>query len=121
MIKIYTQRGVSLNNLLAKLWESRRISHALCPSPVQEAFMSLSDVFGEKLKLTEYWIECFSKSQPLVVGFHNNFSSSQSNITVHNVEEVTSALISSVSKSQVSTTCYCLNDAITIFYLLLFL
>ncbi|XP_040365998.1 separase-like isoform X2 [Rosa chinensis] len=99
MIKIYTQRGVSLNNLLAKLWESRRISHALCPSPVQEAFMSLSVVFGEKLKLTEFWIECFSKSQPLVVGFHNNFSSSQSNITVHNVEEVTSALISSVSES----------------------
>ncbi|KAL6130681.1 hypothetical protein ACLB2K_069060 [Fragaria x ananassa] len=46
-----------------------RLSHALCPSPVQEAFMSLSDVFGEKLKSNDFWIECLSGSQPLKVGF----------------------------------------------------
>lgn len=107
MIMIYTLKKVPLSNFLAKLWESRRISHALCPSPVLEAFMSLSNDFDGKLKFTEYWIDSLRESQPLVVGFHNYFSfpggssnhesSSQSHITVEKVEEVASKLISRVS------------------------
>ncbi|KAL6124444.1 hypothetical protein ACLB2K_076956 [Fragaria x ananassa] len=84
MSVIYTRRGVRVDNLLAKLWGFRRLSHALCPSPVQEAFMSLSDVFGEKLKSNDFWIECLSGSQLLKVGFENSFSASQSSTTVIN-------------------------------------
>ena len=49
-----------MDNLLAKLWGFKRLSHALCPSPVQEAFMSISDDFGEMLKSNDFWIESLS-------------------------------------------------------------
>ena len=59
MIEIYTWREVSLKNLVAKLWEFRKISRGLCPALIQEAFIHLQDDFGKELKLTKFWIDCF--------------------------------------------------------------
>lgn len=109
LITIYTWKKVPLCKCLAKLWESRRISHALCPSPILGAFVNLSNEFDENLDSTQYWMDCLRESQALVVGFHNNFSfprgpsndeiSSPSYITVNKVKEVASEVISRVSSS----------------------
>lgn len=85
MVDIYTRRGMPLKNLLARLLESRRISHALCPFPIQEEFLNLQEHFSDELKFTEFWL-------PLVEGFDNSFSQ-----TIDGVEEIASNLILSVS------------------------
>jgi separase len=106
---IFNWKKVPLHKCLAKLWEFRRISHALCPLPILEEFINLSKDFGEKLDSTKYWMDCLRESQALVVGFYNSFSfpggpsndesSSPSYITVDKVKEVASEVISCVSSS----------------------
>ncbi|KAK9290720.1 hypothetical protein L1049_008894 [Liquidambar formosana] len=115
MIRLFKWKNVSLEKSLAMLWEYRRLGHALCASPVSEAFIrNLSEHFGELSKSVDFWTSCLSGSQPLLVGFQQNFSflfsictpgsyhhqsSSLSHIAVNEVKEAAVDLISSVSVS----------------------
>lgn len=118
MIRLVKWRNVPLEKFVARLWECRRISHALCGSPVNEAFiMNLSDHCGELSKSNDFWIDCLKESKPLLLVFQHNFSflfpnlprgpsnhetSFRSDITIDEVKEAAFKLISSVSFSQVA-------------------
>ncbi|XP_015580756.1 separase [Ricinus communis] len=110
MIRILELKNVPLEKFLSILWESRRLSHALCISPVyDELLMNLSRDYGEQFKSTGFWIHCLKASPPLLVGFQQNFSylftsvpcSSgdhetpfQSDITVDDVKQAALELVS---------------------------
>lgn len=115
MIRLFQWKNIPLEKFLVVLWECRRISHALCISPVNEAFItSLCEHCGEHFKFIDFWISCLKGSQPLAVGLQHNFSflfasiaqssyncesSFRPNITVDEVKEVAVGLISSVKFS----------------------
>lgn len=119
MIRLFKWRDVPLEKCVARLWECRRISHGLCASPVNEAFiMNLSDHCGENSKSIEFWVDCLKESKPLLLAFQYNLSSVspnfprgscnyessfRSDITIDEVKEAAFELISSVSLSQVAT------------------
>lgn len=119
LIRLFNWKNIPLEKCLVRLWECRRVSHALCTSPVNDAFIvNLSDHFGELPKSIDFWIDCLKESQQLLIGFQHNFSflftnlprgpsnhesSFRSEITVDEVKEATLELLSSVSSSQVST------------------
>ena len=116
--RLNKRKNVSLENFLAKLWESRRTSHALCISPVNETLIiNLSEQYGDLCKSVDFWIRCLKGSHPLLVGFQQSFSFSfvssqsssnlesafRSDITVDEVKEAAFQLISSVRTSQAAT------------------
>ncbi|KAK2664690.1 hypothetical protein Ddye_003264 [Dipteronia dyeriana] len=112
LIRLLKWKNVSLEKCLAILWESRRLSHALCVSPVSEAFtVKLAEHCGELSMSVNFWIRCLKEFQPLLVGFQQTFlflfadlphgcytgdSSFQSSITIDDVKAAASELISSV-------------------------
>ncbi|KAJ4717002.1 putative Separase [Melia azedarach] len=112
MIRLFKWKNVPLEKCLFILWESRRLSHALCVSPVNDAFLiNLAEQCGEPSKSVDFWISCLKESQPLLIGFQQSFlflfansshgcynrtSSVQSGITINDVKEAASELISSV-------------------------
>lgn len=124
MFRLFQWKNVPLEKLLAVLWECRRLRHALCVSPVNEAFlMSLADhCDGQSI---DFWISCLKGSQPLLVGLEHNFSflfasipqdsfnfgsCFRTDITVDEVKDAAYELIANVRSFQV---------LITISYLLL--
>ncbi|CAN4110641.1 unnamed protein product [Withania somnifera] len=73
MIKIF-MKNIPLEKSVSLLWRYRRLSHALCTSPVNEMFIkTLSNHCGELAKSIEYWMKCMKKSQPQLVGFQQSF------------------------------------------------
>lgn len=104
---------MQIGKCLANLWECRRLSHALCVSPVNEAFIAtLSEHCGETSKSIDFWIGCLSGSQPGLLGFQQNLicffntfthrfktheRDFKSAVPVNNVKQIVSELISSVS------------------------
>ncbi|XP_022748574.1 separase isoform X3 [Durio zibethinus] len=110
IIRIYKLNNVQLGKCLANLWECRRLSHALCVSPVNESFITnLSEHCRESSESIDFWIHCLSGSQPGLLGFQQNltcfFNTSnhgknherdfQSAVTVNNVKQIVSELIAS--------------------------
>lgn len=74
VIRMFKLKNVSIEKWLALLWESRRISHPLCISPVHEEFiLNSSDSFDE-LSSIDSWTRYLQGSQPLMIGFQQNFS-----------------------------------------------
>ncbi|ESQ38299.1 hypothetical protein EUTSA_v10029518mg, partial [Eutrema salsugineum] len=63
-------KNVKLEVCLAMLWDCRRLSHALCPSPINDAvILGLSKYFGEKSESTDFWISCLQFSKAKSIGF----------------------------------------------------
>lgn len=59
---------------LARLWEWRRISHAMCASPVSKIFIDvLSKYCGEASRGVDFWIDSLEESA-LIVGWKHNLS-----------------------------------------------
>lgn len=117
MIRLFEWKNVQLEMCLSILWESRRLTHALCVSPVNEALIMTSPGFsGEQFRSIDSWIHCLKGSPPLLVGFQHNFSylftnfhcdpdnhkPYKSDITVDDVKEATFKLISSVPATSYS-------------------
>lgn len=112
MLRLFKCKNVPLEKYMSILWESRRLSHALCISPVNDAFLvNLAEQCGELSKSIEFWMGCLQGFQPLLVGFQQSLlflfansshgcyiskSSVQPCITIHDVKEAASELISSV-------------------------
>ena len=94
------------------MWESRRLSHALCPSPISDAFiLGLSENWGDKSTCIDFWIDCLKDSKARLIGFQQNFHVLQndflrsskkdkghfhSDITIDDITDAASELISSV-------------------------
>uniref|UniRef100_A0A7N0RG04 separase n=1 Tax=Kalanchoe fedtschenkoi TaxID=63787 RepID=A0A7N0RG04_KALFE len=75
LIKFYKWRNIPAESYLPLLWKSRRLSHALCASPVNHDFMAhLSEHVGEECKSMEYWISCLKGSRNLRLGFEQKLS-----------------------------------------------
>ncbi|XP_060167773.1 separase isoform X1 [Lycium barbarum] len=73
MIQIF-MKNIPLEKTVSLLWRYRRLSHALCTSPVNEMFIkALSNYCGELSKSVEYWMKCMKESQPQLVGFQQSF------------------------------------------------
>jgi separase len=111
MIRLFEWKNVQPEMCLSILWESRRLTHALCVSPVNDALIMTSPGFsGEQFRSIDSWIHCLKGSPPLLVGFQHNFSylftnfhcdpdnhkPYKSDITVDDVKEAAFKLISSV-------------------------
>lgn len=117
MSRLFKLKNVPLENCLAMLWECRRTTHALCVSPVNEAFIELSEHCGGHSKSFDFWVHCLRGSRPLILGFQQSFSflfsNSQgscnhessfiSDITVDEVKEAAFELISTVRISEVAS------------------
>ncbi|XP_021889373.1 separase isoform X3 [Carica papaya] len=118
VFRLFKWKNVELQNGLTMLWECRRLTHALCVSPINEALiLNLSEHCGEHLKSVDFWIDLLKGSRPLLVGLKQNlpllplnFSQNLSNheyplrseITVGDVKEAASELISNVPLSNQS-------------------
>ncbi|XP_061982544.1 separase [Populus nigra] len=117
MIRLFEWKNVQLETCLSILWESRRLTHALCVSPVNDALIMTSPGFsGEQFRSIDSWIHCLKGSPPLLVGFQLNFSylfanfhcdpdnhkPYKSDITVDDVKEAAFKLISSVPATSYS-------------------
>ncbi|XP_038681739.1 separase isoform X2 [Tripterygium wilfordii] len=75
MIRLFKWKNVPLEKYLFILWESRRFSHALCVSPIDEAFIThLSEHCGEPCKSIDFWMRCLNISQTSLLAFQQIFS-----------------------------------------------
>ncbi|GMI95423.1 EXTRA SPINDLE POLES, RADIALLY SWOLLEN 4, homolog of separase, HOMOLOGY OF SEPARASE 1 [Hibiscus trionum] len=102
LIKIYELNNVELGKCAANLWECRRLSHALCVSPVNESFITnLSEQCGESSKAVDFWIQCLSGSQPGLIGFQQNITCFFNNFT-HGLKNGENNLQSAVSANNVN-------------------
>ncbi|XP_074291735.1 separase-like [Silene latifolia] len=134
ILKVLKQMNVPLDKCLSLLWESRRVNHSLCVLPVSEAFIvALSCIYGKEAESFEFWLNCLQDSRTLSVVFKQNFSflssfsplafhqhksSLQSGISVDEVKQVASDLVSMVSESSSSAflaghTCYDLSERLS--------
>ncbi|KAL0738807.1 hypothetical protein Bca4012_015017 [Brassica carinata] len=115
IFRLFKRKHVKLEVCLGMMWECRRLSHALCPSPISDAFiLSLSENCGDKSTCIDFWIDCLKDSKSNLIGFqqnfhdlHNNFLRTskkdkgpfQLDITVDDITDAASELISSASLS----------------------
>uniref|UniRef100_A0A1J3F8L7 separase n=1 Tax=Noccaea caerulescens TaxID=107243 RepID=A0A1J3F8L7_NOCCA len=115
IFRLFKWKNVKSEVCLAMLWECRRLSHALCPSPISDAFIrNLSENCGEKSTCIGFWIDCLKDSKARLLGFQQNFQDLhndflrtsnkdkgpfQSDITIDDVTKAASELISSASLS----------------------
>ncbi|KAG9135415.1 hypothetical protein Leryth_007169 [Lithospermum erythrorhizon] len=111
MIRLFEWKKVPVGKLLAVLWKSRRLGHALCPSPIDPKFITEICKNHDELNKLRYWIKFMEESQPLIIGFEQCFFSMlspssyhhvndiQSDLTVEKIKKAASGLISSVPQS----------------------
>ncbi|CAH8325272.1 unnamed protein product [Eruca vesicaria subsp. sativa] len=94
MFKIFKWRNVRLDVSLAILWDCRRLSHALCLSPINDAIITgLSCHFGENSDSTDFWKSCleFSKAKSVGLGLRIH----ESDIKIDEINHIASKLVSS--------------------------
>lgn len=112
MIRLFKWKNVPLEKLMATLWESRRMSHAMCIAPANELVIAqLSEHLGDLPKSYDFWTNCLKTLPGMLVGFQQNFSflcsnytqtscehekSSRMHVTVDEVKEAALKLISHV-------------------------
>ncbi|KAK8668366.1 hypothetical protein V6N13_105823 [Hibiscus sabdariffa] len=102
IMRIYKLNNVELGKCAANLWEFRRLSHALCVSPVNESFITnLSEQSGESSKAVDFWIQCLRGSQPGLIGFQQNVTCFFNNFT-HGLKNDESNIQSAVSANNVN-------------------
>ncbi|KAK7328241.1 hypothetical protein VNO77_22343 [Canavalia gladiata] len=117
LIKMFKRKNVPIEKWLTLMWENRRLSHTLCISPVNEAFMNSLDEFSE-LSNIDFWIRYLQGNKSSLIGFQQNFSflfaSShgnscshrsyfQTDITVDEIQKAALDLISNVPVPSHST------------------
>ncbi|XP_024626543.1 separase [Medicago truncatula] len=117
VIRLFKLKNVSTEKWLTLLWESRRLSYALCVSPVNEAFIKNSlDEFSD-LSNINFWMHNLKGNESSFIGFQQNFSflfaSSHKNSCDHGstfqveitVEEVQKAVLKLISNVPVPNHC----------------
>lgn len=112
VIKMFKWKNVALEKWLTLMWESRRLSHALCVSPVNDEFIMNSLHEFSELSNIDFWISYLQGNQSSLIGFQQSFSflfassqknscshgsSFQTDISIDEVKKVALDLISTVS------------------------
>ncbi|KAL2460485.1 Separase [Abeliophyllum distichum] len=70
VIQLFNQKKIPPEKMLAELWKNRRLSHALCASPINELFIrTFSKHHGQFYKSEDFWRTCMVELKPLVAGF----------------------------------------------------
>ena len=89
VIKLFNKKNIQFEKTLAELWKNKRLSHALCASPVNHTFIiTFSKHQSQLCNSSLFWTKCMEELKPLVVGFHH----------INNeIKQAASDLISSVS------------------------
>ncbi|KAL0876967.1 hypothetical protein Bca101_026672 [Brassica carinata] len=111
IFRLFKWKNVKLEACVAMLWDCRRLSHALCPCPINDAvILSLSEYFGEKSESTDFWMSCLRFSKAKSIGFHLSLQSSpyetlhkldkredphRADITIVDINNTASELVSS--------------------------
>ncbi|XP_012569077.1 separase isoform X2 [Cicer arietinum] len=103
VIRMFKLKSISIEKWLTLLWESRRLSHALCVSPVNEAFIRNSlDEFSD-LSNINFWMRNLQGNQSSLIGFQQNFSflfaSSHRNSCDHGVSFQVDLTVDEVKKA----------------------
>lgn len=72
VIKLFNEKNFPLAKTVSELWKNRRLSHALCASPVNHMFIETFFKHQSQLSSSaKFWRTCMEQLQPLIVGFHN--------------------------------------------------
>ncbi|KAK7302457.1 hypothetical protein RJT34_13347 [Clitoria ternatea] len=113
VIKMFRCKNLPIEKWLTLMWETRRLSHALCVSPLnQELVVDLLDEFSELSKI-DSWIHYLQGNQSSSTGFQQHFSfllaSSHKNSCSHGssfqidiaVDEVKKAALKLISNAPV--------------------
>ncbi|CAH8384817.1 unnamed protein product [Eruca vesicaria subsp. sativa] len=114
MFKIFKWRNVRLDVSLAILWDCRRLSHALCLSPINDAVITgLSCHFGENSDSTDFWKSCleFSKAKSVGLGLRIH----ESDIKIDEINHIASKL-DTTSKLVSSDPCLSSFVAASLYY-----
>ncbi|KAK4751903.1 hypothetical protein SAY87_020701 [Trapa incisa] len=75
IFNVFKWKNIPLERCLSSLWECRRMSHALCASPISKIFLRIiSKVYEKHCESIDCWINSLMESRPLIVGFQNCFS-----------------------------------------------
>ncbi|KAL8478593.1 hypothetical protein ACS0TY_030468 [Phlomoides rotata] len=72
VITLFNMKNFPLTKTLAELWKNKRLSHALCASPVNDIFMeTFSKHQSQNCKSSEFWRMCLEELRPLIVGIQH--------------------------------------------------
>ncbi|KAI3445664.1 hypothetical protein Pfo_002329 [Paulownia fortunei] len=72
VIKLFNAKNFSLAKTMSELWKNKRLSHALCASPVNHMFIkTFSKHQSQVCNSAGFWRMCMEELKPLVVGFHD--------------------------------------------------
>lgn len=99
VIKLFNKKNIHFTKTLAELWKNKRLSHALCASPVNHMFIETFSKHQSQLcDSSMFWRKCSEELKPLVVGFHH----------INNeIKQAASDLISNVSSfSKLMSICF---------------
>ncbi|KAI3976406.1 hypothetical protein MKX01_038705 [Papaver californicum] len=84
IIKFLKRNNVPAEQCLTFLWADRRLTHALCPSPVHKDFVDDFELhFGVDSSSIGFWVSCLKDSPELLIGFCQRFSLSDSILGDH--------------------------------------
>lgn len=99
VIKLFNKKNIHFTKTLAELWKNKRLSHALCASPVNHMFIETFSKHQSQLcDSSMFWRNFTEELKPLVVGFHH----------INNeIKQAASDLISNVSSlSKLMSICF---------------
>ncbi|KAL6517690.1 hypothetical protein OROMI_033391 [Orobanche minor] len=88
VIKLFNAKNLSLAKTVSELWKNKRLSHALCASPVDHMFIeTISKHQSQLYNCAEFWRMCMEELKPLVVGSHpiNNEIKQAASLLISNV------------------------------------
>lgn len=89
VIQLFNLKNTTLEKMLAELWKNRRLSHALCASPINDVFIrTFFKHCGQFYNSGDFWRTCAVELKPLLAGFDH---------TDDDIKKAASDLISNVS------------------------
>ncbi|KAL3620880.1 hypothetical protein CASFOL_035792 [Castilleja foliolosa] len=72
VIKLFNGKNFSMAKTVSELWKNKRLSHALCPSPVNHMFVEMFSKHQSQLcNSAGFYRMCMWELKPFVVGFHH--------------------------------------------------
>lgn len=91
VIKFLKEKNVPMTKTVSELWKSRRLSHGLCVSPMNNMLLETFSKYQIQLvNSSELWRTLKEELKPLAVGFHH---------TIEEIKQAASDIISNVCAS----------------------
>ncbi|XP_020551646.1 separase [Sesamum indicum] len=72
VIKLFNGKNFPLVKIMSDLWKTKRLTHALCASPVNHMFLETFSKHQSRLcSSVEFWKTFVEEVKPLFIGFHH--------------------------------------------------